>query len=401
MFQSLVNHSTDIKQLLDEGYSLEVRGGGGFLLVHHIPYVNANKEIRFGILVSELKMGPKDKTEIPSTHQIYFKGEFPCNGDGTPIQGIGGRNQQPQTLFDKFVVNFYFSNKPAGKNGYDNYYQKVVNYANIISAPAKALDDKVTETSFKPIFHEEDSVFEYYDLNSSRANIIPIADKLKGLKVAILGAGGTGSYILDFLAKTPVQEIHLFDGDYFFMHNAFRAPGAASLSILDERLKKVAYFQRVYAQMRKNVIPHDSHISAEQFPLLDEMSFVFVAIDKGAIKRDLFPYLIAKGIPFVDVGMSLEKTKKGDQLTGHLRVTSASAEFHDHVQKRVTMDDPADNIYNSNIQIAEVNALNAAFAIIKFKKMFGFYLDLESEHHLDYTIEFSQLLNNDIPTQVR
>lgn len=399
MFQSLANHSTDIKQLLDEGYSLEVRGGGGFLLIHHIPYVNASKKICYGILVSELKMGPKDKTEAPSTHQIYFKGDFPCNTDGTPIQGIGGRDQQPQTLFDEFVVNFYFSNKPHGKNGYDDYYQKVVNYANIISAPAKAIDNTVTEKFFKPIFHEVDSVFEYYDLNSSRANIIPLTDKLKGLKVAILGTGGTGSYILDFLSKTPVQEIHIFDGDYFFMHNAFRAPGAASVSMLDERLKKVAYFHRIYSQMHKHVIPHDSHISFDLFPLLDEMSFVFVAIDKGIIKKELFPHLIAKGIPFVDVGMSLGKTK-GDQLTGHLRVTSASSNFHSHLQDRVTMDDPADNIYNSNIQIAEINALNAAFAIIKFKKFFGFYLDLENEHHLDYTLEFSQLLNNDIPTQV-
>jgi len=40
---------------------------------------------------------------------------------------------------------------------------------------------------------------------------------------------------------------------------------------------------------------------------------------------------------------------------------------------------PADNIYNSNIQIAEINALNCCLAIIKFKKFFGFYLDLENE----------------------
>lgn len=396
MFQSLANHSSDIKRLLDEGYSIEVRGGGGFLLIHHIPYVNASKEICYGILVSELNMSSKDKTAAPNTHQIYFKGDFPCNADGTEILGIGGRGQQPQTLFDKFDVNFYFSNKPHGKNGYDDYHQKVVNYANIISAPAKALDDKVTEKSFMPIFHEEDSLFEYYDLNSSRANIIPITDKLKGLRIAVLGVGGTGSYILDFLSKTPVQEIHIFDGDYFFMHNAFRAPGATPISILDECLKKVAYYQRIYSQMHKHIIPHDSHITADSFPMLDEMSFVFVAIDKGSIKRELFSYLISKKIPFIDVGMSLAKTSN-NELTGHLRVTTATADFHDHLANRVTMDNPVDNIYNSNIQIAEINALNAAFAMIKFKKMMAFYMDLEHEHHLDYTIEFSQLLNNDIP----
>jgi hypothetical protein len=35
--------------------------------------------------------------------------------------------------------------------------------------------------------------------------------------------------VLDFTAKTHVKEIHLFDGDTFFQHNAFRAPGAANL----------------------------------------------------------------------------------------------------------------------------------------------------------------------------
>jgi tRNA A37 threonylcarbamoyladenosine dehydratase len=34
---------------------------------------------------------------------------------------------------------------------------------------------------------------------------------------------GTGSYILDLLAKVPIREIHLCDGDDFARHNAFRA----------------------------------------------------------------------------------------------------------------------------------------------------------------------------------
>jgi tRNA A37 threonylcarbamoyladenosine dehydratase len=57
-------------------------------------------------------------------------------------------------------------------------------------------------------------------------------------------AGGTGSYVLDFVAKTPVKEIHLFDGDIFDQHNAFRAPGAPSGEELEQRLKKVAVHDR-------------------------------------------------------------------------------------------------------------------------------------------------------------
>lgn len=397
MYQNLANHSSDIKRLLDEGYSLEVRGGGGLLMVHRIPYVNSAKEVKYGTLVSELTMGGKDKTSTPSTHQIYFKGEYPCSPNGEQLPGLGGRAKSTYELFNGFTADYYFSCKPFGKSGYENYYDKVSNYATIISSQAKSMDNSVTEKSFHPIFHEEDSIFEYYDLNSSRANIVTISDKLKGLKIAIIGVGGTGSYILDFIAKTPVGEIHIFDGDDLLIHNGFRSPGAVALETLDENLKKVEYYQRVYSKMHKNIIAHKGYLSESNFNLLDKMNFVFVAIDKGSIKQTLFDHLIRKGLSFIDVGMSMAKTKS-NQLTGHLRVTTATAAFNSHLKNRVTMDDPVDAIYNSNIQIAEVNALNAAMAVIKFKKLIGFYLDLEKEYHLDYTIEFSQLLNNEIGT---
>ncbi len=41
--------------------------------------------------------------------------------------------------------------------------------------------------------------------------------------------------------------------------------------------------------------------------------------------------------------------------------------------------------YASNIQIAELNALNACLAVIKWKQLSGFYQDLEHEHHLTYS----------------
>ena len=43
--------------------------------------------------------------------------------------------------------------------------------------------------------------------------------------MAVIGLGGTGSYLIDFLVKTPVKEIRAFDPDRFFVHNAFRSPG--------------------------------------------------------------------------------------------------------------------------------------------------------------------------------
>jgi hypothetical protein len=40
-------------------------------------------------------------------------------------------------------------------------------------------------------------------------------------RIAIVGVGGSGSYILDQVAKTWVDRIDLFDGDVFENHNAF------------------------------------------------------------------------------------------------------------------------------------------------------------------------------------
>jgi hypothetical protein len=54
-----------------------------------------------------------------------------------------------------------------------------------------------------------------------------------------------------------------------------------------------------------------------------------------------------------------------------------------------------ENIYSSNIQVADLNALNAVMAIIKWKKLKGFYRDLEQENHSTYTTDGNMLLNGD------
>ena len=81
-----------------------------------------------------------------------------------------------------------------------------------------------------PDKEQPETPFNYIDTASSRAEIDVVTAKLAKLKrIAIVGLGGTGSYVLDLVAKTPVWEIHLYDGDAFLQHNAFRSPGAPTL----------------------------------------------------------------------------------------------------------------------------------------------------------------------------
>ncbi len=96
----------------------------------------------------------------------------------------------------------------------------------------------------------------------------------------------------------------------------------------------------------------------------------------------------------IDVGIGVEKVN--DSLIGTLRVTSLDEIKRDHVGKRIPLNDDPNEAYNSNIQIAELNCLNATLAVIKWKKWVGFYNDLEHEYHTTYSINVSQLLNDEI-----
>ncbi|WP_243350076.1 ThiF family adenylyltransferase [Parabacteroides sp. FAFU027] len=389
MSQQLIDRSPDLKQLRDLGYEIQIKGG--YLLIHHIPYVNQAQEIKYGVLVSDLNLRNTTTTAPPSSHVAYFIGEHPCNKDGSKITAIQHASNT-QRLQDDLVINHSFSNKP--QNGYPDYYCKMSRYAEIISAPAKSIDSSVTEKTFKVIVDEnEDAVFRYLDTNSSRANINHISAKFKGQKIAIIGLGGTGAYILDFVAKTPVKEIHLFDGDEFLLHNAFRSPGAASSDDLNQRKPKTQYYEEIYSRMHLNIFSHNTYIGVDNIDVLQGMSYVFIAIDKDSVKKSIIQYLLKLNIPFIDVGLGVNLVD--DCLIGSVRVTTGTPDKNDHLFDRISCGDDINNEYASNIQIADLNALNAIMAVVKWKKLSGFYQDLRQEHNSSYSINVSQLANDD------
>ena len=283
--------------------------------------------------------------------------------------------------------------KPPG--GYPNYYEKMTAYIKMLAGHAQTIDPTATPITFRASTHTEDTVFRYLDSASGRAGISGITDKLKLAKVAIVGLGGTGSYILDLTAKIPVEELHLYDRDVLYTHNAFRSPGAASVEELNNPPKKVEYFRAKYDPMRRNIFAHPVHIDEDTVEELRSMTFVFLAIDAGPSKRPIIEKLEQFGVPFIDTGMGVYQV--GESLGGLLRVTTSSDSHRCHIweKQRISFDDEQDNEYDRNIQIADLNALNAALAVIKWKKMFGFYSDFENEYSSVYTIDGNHMLNED------
>lgn len=392
MSQQLISRNPDLKRLRDEGFDLEVRLG--HLLVKQVPYVDASRQIRRGTLVMVLDLNGEN-TRKPETHVALFVGDHPCHKDGTKIAQIEHGSARTK-LGEDFFVDHSFSSKPRPE-GYADYYEKVTTYALIISNPARALDATVTPTVFPAIpAGEDESVFNYIDTASSRAGITAQSSRLGVPKLGIIGLGGTGAYVLDLVSKTPAQEIHLFDGDQFSNHNAFRSPGAASLDELNAGLSKVEYFGKLYSQMHRHIVQHPTYINAENVGELAAMSFVFICIDKGKIKELIVSTLEASGVPFIDVGMGID-IDDNQQLGGIVRVTLSTPDNRGHVRgkQRISFADTEDGDYAKNIQIADLNALNAALAVIKWKKVFGFYRDLEGELFSAYTVDGNCIVNED------
>lgn len=391
MSHRLISRSPDLQQLRDEGYAVEVKGG--YLLVHDVPYLAPDRSVRRGTLVSTLDLA-NDVTVRPTTHVVHFTGEHPCNLDGTHIAQIAHASRTCE-LMPGLVVQHSFSNKP--RSGYANYHEKMTRYIEIVANPARAVEPDVSAQTFRVIAAEdEESPFEYIDTATSRAGIGTYTAKLEGHRVAVVGLGGTGSYVLDLVAKTPVFEIHVYDGDSFCQHNAFRSPGAVGVQDLKDQPKKAAFFAQQYGRMKRRISAHPYYIDAGNVGELRVMDFVFVCVDSGDARRLVVENLMAFGVPFADVGMGVFKADAG--LGGVVRVTSSTPRRQDHVlggQRIPFGEGDGNNEYNRNIQIAELNALNAALAVIRWKKHLGYYLDLESEHHTTYTIDGNMLTNED------
>jgi len=392
MSHQIISRSPDLKQLRDEGYDIEVKSG--YLFIKDVPYIGSDKKIARGTLVSKLTVAG-DVAVPPDTHVAYFIGGAPCDVNGSPLVKIINSSQK-QKLDNVVEVDHTFSAKPMPDGKYKDNYDKVKKYIAMISGHAQAIDPNVTAATFPalPTTDEDKSVFNYIDSASSRAQIGAATSKLEIGSIAIVGVGGTGSYILDLVSKTPVSEIHIFDNDKFLNHNAFRTPGAPSIDELRGQPKKVFYLRDIYSKMHRHIIPHDVYVDASNVDLLKPMKFIFICLDKGSTKKCIVEKLEEWGTSFIDVGMGLQLVD--ESLTGVLTVTASTIEQRKHIKDRVSFsDDNEGNEYSQNIQIADLNALNAALAVVRWKKTCGFYKDFEKEFFCAYSVNGNILINED------
>lgn len=389
MSQKLFSRNPDLQRLRDDGLSVRIIDEK--FLVVAVPYVKEGRAVAWGHLISPLELaGDETRKPLPD-HQVFFDGDNPCDADGVKI-AMGGSVMNPPQDRAGFMVKFHFSRKPP--EGYADYFQKMLTYYGLLAGPAKAVDPSIETRPLQQTPDDDaESVFVYPDTASGRTGTAALADLLKNEVVTILGVGGTGGYIMDKVVKTPAREVRIMDGDHFLNHNAFRAPGAASIEQLRQVLFKVDYFRDMYSRMHRNIKAIPEHVTAGNLHYLDGTTFAFISMDDGKDKEAVFGKLEAIGASFIDVGMGLELNEAG--LGGHVRVTLSTPGNRAEARKRATFSARGgDDVYKSNIQIAELNSMNADFAVFRWKKYRGFYRDLVKEMHSIFTTDRNSLANS-------
>ena len=391
MSHALIARSPDLRRLQDEGHTLRIVDQA-YLLVDNVPYVTAQGEVHEGTLIMDLTLN-EDVTVRPTTHVAYWTGEFPHSANGEKLVALIRERKTKGMVSDSLPHAYQLSAKPDG--GYTDYHHKVTTYVEILGCEAREIAPEATARQWKvTIDHDDDeSVFHFADTASARQNTTDLARKLKPERVAIVGAGGTGSYVLDLVAKTWVREIHLFDDDPFLQHNAFRSPGSYSRDDLEGGPIKSAMHARRYASMRKGIVAHETRIDDTNVEQLGSFDTVFLCMDGHPIKAKILDTCLANDTLLIDVGMGLHRA--GDSLAGTLRTTAFHTGHRDHAEHCMDLaGDDAEGEYERNAQLAELNALNAALAVIKWKKVRGFYNDLTQELNCEYVIDGNKLLNS-------
>lgn len=376
MSAAVISLNPDLKRLQDEGYELEVHDGCA--IVRNVPYLDHTRTVQRGTLVSPLKMSG-DHVCYDGNHTIYFHGSIPHHKSGERMDAIY-HSATPKTLAG-VPVDMMFSNRPP--TGYKNYYEKFMRYIELLSAEAKSIDSTVTAATFKKVVSCDDDIFNYADTNASRTAITDISNILKCHKIGIIGLGGTGSYLLDQIAKTPVAEIHLYDGDIFCQHNAFRAPGAPVKELFEQQPYKADYFKCVYGNMHRYIFSHPYDIDEENVTELGSLDFVFIAMDSGQCKRVIVDFLRKQEISFIDTGIDI--TRVDTSLIGMTRTTLSINGDTQIADRHISYQEADKDLYASNIQTAELNAFCALTAVLKWKQLLGFYQDNIHRDNCIYT----------------
>ena len=308
--------------------------------------------------------------------QITIDGEYDgrvYHADGTPIGNLVGGD-------GKTWSNISIKRGARGRPEPDETAQDLVHrYAKqIMGAVVAAGCSNPSALSMPDPFHIPNT-FE------ARAEIAPVQDRIRGQRIAIIGLGGTGAFLLDLIVKTPVSKIHLLDSDRVDWHTLKRAPGAPTAEeielVREGSLLKVDYYYSKYTAFREGIHPHpvrvDSSSMFAEFLSDNPIDYAFVCIDQlrdgDSARQDAVYEAVAEaGVPFIDSGVSI--TLEDGAVRGAVTTSAydAGSNAWNEAIPNARLEGGAPGY--RNVQLPEVNAAAATFAVMEWRRRTGQYI---------------------------
>lgn len=365
----IIRKNTDLKRLLDEGYSVSIENG--HLYIRNIPTLNHLGNIVETSISSSLELSSDNFTIKPGQHIVHIE-EIPYQfRENSIIQNTNFAIALNQNVNG---MNLHqLSRKPP--NGYEDYYQKMTTYINILVESVSHINPHATARKFiNANSGEVNTNLQHFDTNSSRANIFHLNDIFIGQKIAIIGIGGTGSYILDLVSRVPVEQIDLFDDDIYANHNYFRSPGNI---IPHENETKCNVFAKAYSNRHLNIQPHGFIVDETNLSMLDNYNFIFICIDNVKSRKMITDNLNERNLSYIDSGIGM--INSNNKLLGNVRISNS-------ISLPENIEGDENDIYKINIQIAELNSLAASLSVIEWKKRIWYYHHLKTEQEIVHQI---------------
>ena len=321
--------------------------------------------------------------------KVTIDGEYDgrvYHADGTPIENyVGGDGK----TWSNISIKRGAQDRPEEDETAHDLLHRYVKH--IVGAVSAAGYSEPAALTIPDPFHIPNT-FE------ARAAIAPVQGRIRGQRIAIIGLGGTGAYLLDLISKTPVAEIHLLDSDCVDWHTLKRAPGAPTVEEIElirgGSVLKVDYYHAKYAVLRDGIHPHpvlvDSPSVFAEFLSDHPIDFAFVCIDQltdgdSARQDAVYCAVMEAGVPFIDSGVSI--TLQDCAIRGAVTTSAydAGSDAWRDAIPNAKLEGGAPGY--RNVQLPEVNAAAATFAVMEWRRRTGQYVSETPSFYQKFRLE--------------
>ena len=212
-------------------------------------------------------------------------------------------------------------------------------------------------------------------------------------RVTIVGLGGVGAWIADFVVKADPLEVHGWDYDCIEPKNILRMPGGLDPNSWIGR-PKADWFHETYSRIHTNVHGHNVRVLAENVQeVIGETTFAFVAVDGADDRMMVCDTLANARIPFVVVGLS--PVRKDKRVKVSMRIVSAHVGASSWRAAIPQVGQAGQDDYGS-LDLPDVYSMVAGWAIQSWRKMRGQFWQEKREECLVYSASDQSLIVREV-----